>query len=112
MKRIVLFAVMSLTLAFSHFAAATDASQFEDLVGYTVLTVTHASGEVEGVDFDKLIKMDNGMIFEFHSYSYFYAYHPDVAVFSKDVVFQGKSITLYKVIIGDENETFDVSRIR
>jgi hypothetical protein len=93
-------------------AGAIDAGQFDELVGYTVAICTHAAGELEGADFDKLIKLDNGMVFEFHSYSYFYAYHPDVVVFQKTVEYQGKTVTLYKLVIGDEDEVFDVSRIR
>ena len=91
---------------------AIDAGQFDALMGYTVVACTHATGEVEGADFDKLIKLDNGMVFEFETYDYFYAYHPQVAVLSKTVQFQGKPLTVYKLIIGDEDEVFDVHRIR
>ena len=93
-------------------ARAIDASQFDELVGYTVVAVTHTTGELEGADFDKLVKLDDGMIFEFHTYSYFYAYRPDVVVFSKNVQYQGKAVTLYKLLIGSEDEVFDVTRIR
>jgi hypothetical protein len=94
-------------------ATAIDASRFHELVGYTVLTCTNAAGEVEGADFDKLIKLDNGMVFEFETYDYFYAYHPDVVVFAKTVqTSQGKSVTLYKLVIEDEDEVFDVHRVR
>jgi hypothetical protein len=93
-------------------AGALDTSEFDNLVGYTVVACTHAAGEMEGADFDKLVKLDNGMIFEFHSYSYFYAYRPDVAVLEKSVDYQGKTVSLYKLVIGDENEVFDVSRVR
>jgi hypothetical protein len=112
MKIVTLVGAFLLSIVVTSRAVAIDASQFEELEGYTVLRVTHASGEVEGADFDKLIKLDNGMIFEFHTYSYFYAYRPYVAIFSKEVVYQGKSVTLYKLLIGDEDEVFDVSRIR
>jgi hypothetical protein len=93
-------------------AKAIDASQFDELVGYTVVACTHAIGELEGADFDKLVKLDNGMIFDFHTYSYFYAYRPDVVIFSKTVLYQGKSVTLYKLIIEDEDDVFDVTRVR
>jgi len=93
-------------------AKAIDASQFGELMGYTVVACTNGTGEIEGADFDKLIKLDNGMIFEFETYSYFYAYHPDVVVFAKATQYQGKSITLYKLIIEDEDEVLDVRRIR
>jgi hypothetical protein len=65
---------MPLLILFLLFCAPTvgaiDVTQFEELVGYTIADCTHVSGELEGVDFDKLVKLDNGMIFEFHDYSY------------------------------------------
>jgi hypothetical protein len=111
MKKNLATLVMLAVLCLTNRAGALDAGDFDDLQGYTVLKCTHATGTIEGADFDKLIKLDNGMIFEFHSYSYFYAYHPDVVVFAKDTVFQNKSFTLYKLVIGDEDEVFDVTRI-
>ncbi len=91
---------------------AINASDFHEVLGYTVLACTNASGELEGADFDKIVKLDNGMIFEFHTYSYFYAYHPDVVVFAKSVQYGGKSVIVYKLLIEDEDEFFDVTRIR
>lgn len=91
---------------------AIDAGQFEELLGYTVLACTNASGELEGADYDKVVKLDNGMIFEFHTYSYFYDYSPDVVVFAKPVEVGGRSVTLYKLLIADEDDIFDVTRIR
>jgi hypothetical protein len=91
---------------------AIDASQFNELMGYTVVACTNATGELEGADFDKIVKLDDGMIFEFRTYSYFYAYHPDVVVFAKTVEHGGKSVTLYALVIEDEDEVFDVIRIR
>jgi hypothetical protein len=93
-------------------ARAIDADEFDELEGYTVLACTHATGELEGADFDKPVKLDNGMIFEFQTYSYFYDYRPAVVVFAQTVQYQGKSLTLYKLVIADENEVFDVIRIR
>jgi hypothetical protein len=91
---------------------AVDADDFDELLGYTVVACTHASGELEGADFDKVVKLDNGMVFEFQSYSYFYAYRPAVVVFAKTVEYQGKTLTLHKLLIGDEDEVFDVIRIQ
>ena len=93
-------------------ASAVDASTFNELLGYTVAACTNAAGELEGADFDKLVKLDNGMIFEFHTYDYFYAYRPEVVVLTKTVHLDTKTVTLYKLIIGDEDEVFDVSRVR
>jgi hypothetical protein len=111
MKKILTLVAIVVTLCMPS-AKAIDAGTFDELVGFTVIARTHASGELEGVDFDKLVKLDNGMIIEFHSYSYFYAYRPDVVMFSKPVQFQGKSVTLYKVLIEDEDEVLDVTRVR
>jgi hypothetical protein len=107
--------ISSLALILVFFVSGTraiDADQFDELEGYTVIACTHATGELEGADFDKLVKLDNGMIFEFQTYSYFYAYHPAVVVFADSVLYQNKSVTLYKLVIGDEDEIFDVRRIR
>ena len=93
-------------------ANAIDASDLRQLLGYSVVACTNATGEVEGADFDKLIKLDNGMVYEFETYDYFYAYRPDVVVFAKTVQYQGKTVTLYKLVIGDEGEVFDVHRVR
>jgi len=91
---------------------AINASEFHEVLGYTVVVCTNASGTLEGADHGKVVKLDNGMIFEFQTYSYFYAYHPDVVVFAKSVQYGGKSIILYKLLIEDEDEFFDVIRIR
>jgi hypothetical protein len=93
-------------------AGAIDADQFDELVGYTVVTCTHVTGELEGADFDKPVKLDNGMVFEFHTYSYFYYYRPSVVLFAKTMEYQGTRVTLYKVLIEDEDEVFDVTRLR
>jgi hypothetical protein len=106
-------ALLILTILFAvPLTRAIDADQFDELEGYTVMACTHATGELEGADFDKLVKLDNGMIFEFQTYSYFYDYRPAVVVFAKTVQYQGKSLTLYKLLVGDEDEVFDVIRVR
>lgn len=110
MKDIALLLIISLACA--TVARALDADDFEDLVGYTVVACTHATGEMEGVDFDKVVKLDNGMVFEFQTYSYFYAYRPEVVVFASSLQHDGKSVTFYKLLIGEEDEVFDVRRVR
>ncbi len=101
-----------LVLLCTPMASAIGVGDFDELLGYTVIACTHASGELEGADFDKLVKLDNGMIFEFRTYSYFYEYDPDVVVFAKTVEYNRKTVTLYKLLIGDEDEVFDVVRVR
>jgi hypothetical protein len=108
-----LLAVLVLAIGLSPLCHAISASELGSLVGYTVVASTNASGELEGADFDKLVKLDNGMVFEFQTYDYFYAYRPDVIVFAKTIALPtGKSFTSYRLIIEDEDEIFDVIRIR
>jgi hypothetical protein len=111
MKQILV--VLVLAIGLSPLCYAIDTSTLGELVGYTVVASTNATGELEGADFDKLVKLDNGMIFEFQSYDYFYEYSPDVIVFAKTLTLpSGKPFTSYKLVIADEDEVFDVIRIR
>ena len=91
-------------------AGALDADDLGDLLGYTMIAHTNVVGDFEGADFDKLVKFDNGWIFEFQSYSYSYSYRPAVAVFAKKVVHNGKDLILHKLIIDDE--IYDARRVR
>ncbi len=90
--------------------ASCDASDFSELVGYTAIVSTNVVGEFEGADYDKPVKLDNGMIFEFTEYNYTYSYRPDVIVFARAATVQGRSVTLYKLMI--EDELYDVIRVR
>jgi hypothetical protein len=102
-----------LALGLSSLCYAISSTHLGHLVGYTIVASTNASGELEGADFDKVVKLENGMVFEFQTYDYFYAYHPDVIVLGKTYTLNsGKSFTDYKLIIEDEDEVFDVVRIR
>jgi len=86
--------LLTFCLLFSvQIARAIDANQFDELLGYTVVACTNATGDLEGADFDKPVKLDNGMVFEFQTYSYFYSYHPDIVVFAKSGQHEGKSVT-------------------
>lgn len=102
-------------------ATALDAHDLEDLLGYTMVAHTNVKGDFEGADFDKLVALDNGMIFEFSTYSYTYAYRPAVAIFARTVSpdelrrrgipnVSARPITLYKLVI--DEEIYDVTRIR
>lgn len=90
---------------------AFDASGFDEVKGYTVIDVTYASGTFEGANYDKLIELDNGMIFKFSEYKYHYAYRPHVVVFGRhydiDEVKQfypeaTTNFTTYKLLIDDD----------
>ena len=39
------------------------ADDFDDLVGFTVIARSHVSGEFNGADFGKSVRLDNGMVF-------------------------------------------------
>ena len=106
-------AVIVLAIGLSPLCHAVSSSDLGGLVGYTIVASTNASGELEGADYDKIVKLHNGMVFEFQTYDYFYAYRPDVIVLAKSFpLASGKSFTDYKLIIEDEDEVFDVIRIR
>lgn len=81
-----------------------------DIVGYTCLTCTNVVGEFEGADYEKIIKLENGMIFEFNEYNNAYAYQPEVAVFYNQFMYGGRELTTYKLWI--EEEMYDVTRIK
>jgi len=91
-------------------AAGCDASDLSEIVGYTATASSNVTGEFEGADFDKPVKLDNGMIFEFTEYHYSYSYRPDVIVFAQSVTYEGRSMTLYKLFIDDE--LYDATRVR
>src|SRR5467141_5475559 len=93
-----------------HSRFTCDASELDEIVGYTAITSSNVSGEFEGADFDKPVKLDNGMIFEFTEYSYSYSYRPEVIVFAETVTYQGRDVTLYKLLI--EDDLYDARRIR
>jgi len=67
-----ILAALVLAVGLSPLCHAISASELGGLVGYTVVASTNASGELEGADYDKVVKLDNGMIFEFQTYDYFY----------------------------------------
>lgn len=108
MRRVKVAALIVLLVTTLNAVASID---FEALVGYTVIAATHITGEFNGADYDKLVKLDNGMIFEWTTYHYHYAYHPVAVVFGKNVTISGKTITVYKIWIEDD-EALDATRVR
>jgi hypothetical protein len=102
-------------------ASAIEADDLDEVLGYTMVSFTHVDGEFEGAEFDKLVQLENGMVFEFTEYNYSYAYRPAVAVFAEsvsaaDMLEAGiknppaRGMTLYKLVI--EDELYDVRRVR
>jgi len=87
-----------------------EASDLCEVVGYVVLACSNVVGEFEGADFGKSVSLDNGMIFTFTEYKYNYSYHPDAVVLARGATYQGRQLTIYKLVIDDE--TYDVTRVR
>jgi hypothetical protein len=117
MNRILLCLVVSLLPVLQ--GHALDVDDLSELLGFTLVALTEVPGEFEGADFDKTVKLGNGMVFEFASYSYTYAYQPSAAVFAKKVTREElaklgrpatKDIVLYKLVV--EDEIYDVIRLR
>lgn len=90
--------------------AAFDTSDFDDVLGYTVVAVTQVEDDFEGCDFDKKIRFDNGWTLTCSSYSYSYSYRPDAVLFAKTLVYRGVNYWAIKVIIDDE--IYDMQPVR
>lgn len=79
-----------------------------DLLGYRLIDETSIPGTFNGTNYGMVVKLQNGMIFEFNTYNYDYEYNPDVFVFATR--FGG--MVLYKLVIEGDDEVYDVTRIR
>jgi hypothetical protein len=73
----------------------------EDLArdGYGVLMTTEVQGEFEGCEYGRRIPLDNGLVFVCSSYSYHYAYQPEVLIL--------KSVQSGDVKVMIDGEEFD-----
>ena len=87
---------------------ALEADDLSEVVGHFVVETTNVSGTFDGAEHGKVVKLDNGQIFEFTEYSY--AYRPDVAIFAKKFSYRGSGVILYKLLIDDE--FYDARRVR
>jgi hypothetical protein len=97
-----------------------EATDLCDLIGYTVVACSNVEDEFEGADFDKPVRLDNGMVFQFTEYSYTYAYRPDAVVLATEFDDATKArlraqgvpewrAKLYKLVV--EDEVYDVIRL-
>jgi hypothetical protein len=113
--------LLTLTISCSVVGSCLDADSFTDLVGYTIVAASTVKGDFEGCDYDKLIGLDNGMIFECSEYNYSYAYRPTAIVFARTYstddfrklgskTIPSGPITLYKILVDDE--LYEVRRRR
>jgi hypothetical protein len=102
-------------------AAALDADDLSELLGYTMVAASNVDDEFEGAEPDKVVRLDNGMVFQFDEYNYAYAYRPSVAVFAEYVTASqmleagiskppAAGMTLYKLVIDDE--IYDAHRLK
>lgn len=89
---------------------ALDASDFNELVGWTVIETTQVEDEFEGCDFDKKVSLMNGWVLTCSTYSYSYSYMPEVVIFVKSVTYQGQNFWMVKALIDDE--FYDMRPIR
>ena len=67
---------------------------------------SYISGEIEGWSGETVFKLDNGQIWEQaeYSYTYFYAYHPEVTIY--------QTSSGCRMKVEDESETVSVRRIK
>ena len=80
MKKTIYILIIMLLFCFS-VAAASDL-EYLAKEGYAVIEETQVDGDFEGCDFDKRIPLTNGLVFVCSTYSYSYAYMPDVLILS------------------------------
>src|SRR5262245_42296108 len=82
-------------------ANALDTYELEELVGWTIVASSQVDGSFEGCDFDKKIRLANGMVLTCRTYSYSYSYRPKVIIFAQSVTHQGKNFSMIKALIND-----------
>ncbi len=58
------------------------ATRLGDIDGYTYMGSTRVSGDFDGADFGKIVRLENGDVFSFKSYFHYQAYRPEVHKFS------------------------------
>lgn len=95
-------------------------ADLSELEGFTLVTSTHVNGDFEGADFDKVVQLENGMIFRFNTYNYEYAYRPQADVFARTFSIADQKrlkiknpkvpVKLYRLVIGDN--VYSVDRVK
>lgn len=118
-NRILTFILLILIATFHLSAVAMDDYDQQQLMGYALIAESSVVGDFEGADFDKLVELDNGMIFRFTSYHYHYSYRPSAYVYAyhasvdevrKVVPDATSDLTVYKLVIDDD--LYDVTRVK
>jgi hypothetical protein len=98
------------SLAGARAHASCDADDLCDLEGFTIVECTNVDGEFDGTDVGKAVTLQNGMIFTFESVSADVDIDPAAVILERSVIYQGRRVTLYKLLI--DEEVYDVQRIR
>jgi hypothetical protein len=101
--------ILSFILITSGIIYGLTADDLCELDGFTLIDCTNVSGEFEGADYDKLVELDNGLIFRFTEYKYSYSYHPACAIFARSFTYQEKDVVLYYLVI--DEEVYSVTRV-
>ena len=101
--------ILVTVLILPNLSLALEADDLCQLEGYTIVACTNVVGEFEGADFDKLVELDNGMIFRFQEYNYTYAYRPSCTICARMIEYEGKELLLYMLVI--EDEVYSVTRV-
>jgi len=70
---------LAFCLAFARSAAASDLEELAKQ-GYAVVEQTEVRGQYEGCEFDRVIQFLDGLSLQCTSYSYHYAYQPEVLI--------------------------------
>jgi len=114
MKKIIPMILIQFTLIFflllnSEESKTKSIDDVCELEGYTMIDCSRVDGEFEGEDGD-IVKLYNGWIFELDSYDYNYAYNPEIGIFARQLKYQDKSFTVYKLLI--EDAIYSASRLR
>ena len=93
-----------LCLCASTHAIALDASDFADLVGFTVVASSRLKGDYYGAEPGKPIVMENGMKFTFTVAFSTYSYRPAAVVFARlegTSTADERAAAAYKVLVQD-----------
>jgi len=90
--------------------ASCDADDLCDLEGFTVVECTNVNGDFDGADVGKAVTLANGMIFTFETVSVEVDIDPAAVLLARRVTYQGRQVTVYKLLIDDE--VYDVMRVR
>lgn len=98
---------IALLLSFSGSAFADKLTRvLSKLEGFTIVAVTQVDGEFKGCEWDRMIRLTNGLVLKCQSYSYSYSYSPDAVVFAKTFKHQGNSFAEVKLLV--DGELFDM----